>query len=668
MKNLKNIFVKPSILLALFIGLAILIISSAYFELDRSKKEVLDLMSEEAHSLLESVIVSSQEVLYASNEVEEEIQKRLLNNANIIKILFDNRKISNSILSDITTQNEINRIHIYNRNGIRVYSSHTSNSYSQPSKKYIQEMLNPIFNNEVDTLIVGMKKPRVGEGIRYVISLASNNNNAIVLNLDAAELLAFKRRIGFGVLIKRLTENEDVLFALLENDYGILAASGNVNNLDNIGDSDFLMNSISDSTYAWRIVEYGDGEVLEAVHPFELDGNTIGLYRIGLSLEPLELINERLQRRIIISGIILFVVGFIMITLVFVRQNLDLVKRQYHKIETYSKKLIESVSDAILVVDSNNVIIEINKSSEVLFEFSKQYIIGKNLNDVLDKNCPDSFNSKSGIQQVECKINNSIKELLISKSKFVDENGDENFVFIIKDLTELKKLEKQIARNEQMNAMGQLASGVAHEIRNPLNSIATIVQQLDKDFEPVDGEEEYHLLAGIVAKEVKRMNKTIENFLRFSRPEPIIKSEFVLSELINSVEAQYQALVEKNGIELTVHQGWDGKVNWDRNQIKQVLINLIKNSIESIENSGKIEIKIEGETSNVAIYITDTGEGISDGDLQRIFNLYFTSKAKGTGIGLSIIQRIINEHDGMINVESKLGMGTTFTLTIPANI
>ena len=102
MKNLKNIFVKPSILLALFIGLAILIISSAYFELDRSKEEVLDLMSEEAHSLLKSVIVSSQEVLYASNEVEEEIQKRLFNNANIVKILFDNKKISNSILSDIT--------------------------------------------------------------------------------------------------------------------------------------------------------------------------------------------------------------------------------------------------------------------------------------------------------------------------------------------------------------------------------------------------------------------------------------------------------------------------------------------------------------------------------------------------------------------------------------
>ena len=301
-------------MLALFIGLAILIISSAYFELDRSKEEVLDLMSEEAHSLLKSVIVSSQEVLYASNEVEEEIQKRLLNNANIVKILFDNRKINNSILSDITNHNEINRIHIYNKSGSRIYSSHLFSRHLQPTTKYIQEMLKPIFNNEVDTLIVGMKKPRVGEGIRYVIAIASNNNNAIVLNLDAAELLAFKRRIGFGVLIKRLTENEDVLFALLENRDGILAASGNVNNLDNINESKFLTESIADSTYAWRTVEYDNKEVLEAVHPFELDGNLIGLYRIGLSLEPLESINERLQRRIIISGIILFVVGFIMIT------------------------------------------------------------------------------------------------------------------------------------------------------------------------------------------------------------------------------------------------------------------------------------------------------------------------------------------------------------------
>jgi PAS domain S-box-containing protein len=667
LKIIKDIFIKPSILVFLFIGMAIMIISSAYFELNRSEEEVLHLMSEEAHSLLNSVIVSSQEVLYASNEVEDEIQNRLLNNANIVRILYDKKKISNSILREITNHNEVNRIHIFNKTGKRIYTSHFDINNKMPPKDYIQNMFNPIFENEIDTMIVGFRESRVEDGVRYVVAIASEDNNAIVLNLDAAELLAFKKRIGFGVLIKRLTENEDVLFALLENNDGILAASGYINGLDNIGESKFLQSVMSDSTYAWRVVENDSIKIFEAVHPFELDGNLVGLYRIGLSLNPLESITARLQRRIIISGIILFVVGFIMITLVFVRENLDVVKKQYLKIESYSKKLIESVSDAIVVVNNENKIIEINKSAENLFQLVGKSIIGSSLNSILDENCQESFNRENNIQQVECRINNYIKELLISSSKFIDENENENFVFIIKDLTELKKLEKQLARNEQMNAMGQLASSVAHEIRNPLNSIATIVQQLDKDFEPVNEQEEYHSLAGIVAKEVKRMNGTIENFLRFSRPEAIIKKDFKLSELINSVEIQFQSHLRKNGISLTITEEWDGIVNWDRNQIKQVLINLIKNSIEAIEKSGEIKINIEQKDDKVDISVADTGEGIPEENLQRIFNLYFTSKAKGTGIGLSIIQRIINEHDGVVNVESKVGEGTKFTLTIPIN-
>ena len=335
-------------------------------------------------------------------------------------------------------------------------------------------------------------------------------------------------------------------------------------------------------------------------------------------------------------------------------------------IETYSKNLIESVSDSIVVCKQNGIISEINKSAQVFFESTKKNLRGKKLSDILNIEFPEGkdFN---GVQQFECLINGRAKELLISRSKFIDENENENTVFIIKDLTELKKLEKQIARNEQMNAMGQLASGVAHEIRNPLNSIATIVQQLDKDFEPVSDNKEYHSLAKIVSKEVKRMNETIENFLRFSKPEPIQKSKFILKELLDSISNQFTPLLLEKGIKLSITQNWDGEINWDRNQIKQVLINLLKNSIEAISNSGKIDLIILNVDNHIVMKIVDNGEGIPKENLQKIFNLYFTSKAKGTGIGLSIIQRIINEHDGIITVESDSQIGTTFTISLPIN-
>lgn len=668
MKFIKDIFIKPSILLFIFLAIAILVIFSSYYELQQSKDEMLHLMSEEAHSLLQSIIVSSEEVLYASDEVEMEIQNRLINNANSIKVFYNQGRIDNKILNQIAIQNEIYRIHIFNSNGVKIYTSHPNDKHEQISNKFVKEQLRPIFNDNVDTLIVGFKKARDEEGMRYVVAVASTNNDAIVLNLDAAELLAFKKRIGFGVLIKRLTENRDVNYAILENYNGILAASGNIDGIELLNKIDSSKWSKSDSTYQWRIAQNSDGEVLEALHPFILEGNLIGFYRIGLNLEPLEVINQRLQRRIIISGIILFVFGFIMITLLFVRQNLDLVKKQYQKIETYSKKLIGSVSDAIIVINDAKSIIEINKSAELLFESSKQILIGKEFKELFGENCQINNINENKIQQIECEIKNKNKELLISKSKFMDENGNENTVLIIKDLTELKKLERQIARSDQMNAMGQLASGVAHEIRNPLNSIATIVQQLDKDFEPINDKEEFHSLAKIVSKEVQRMNRTIENFLRFSKPEPILKNQFQLEDLLIAIKEQFAPLFKEKGIKFSLKENWNGIVNWDKNQIKQVLINLITNSIESINDSGEIGLLISKINKNIIIKLIDNGEGIPKENLQKIFNLYFTSKAKGTGIGLSIIQRIVNEHDGIVTVESSHEKGTSFTISIPINI
>jgi PAS domain S-box-containing protein len=660
----QNNIVKPGFLLILFLGLAALILFSAYYELKESKKEMLHLMSEEAHSLLQSIIVSSQEVLYASDEVESEISSRLLNNANIIKILYNDKKINNSVLSKIASANNINMIHVFDRNGRMIFSSNKKNSASVPTQMVIKQ-LQPIFNDDVDTLIVGLKKARNSSDVLYVIAVATQNNDAIVLNLDAEELLSFKRRIGFGILIKRLTENRDVVYAMLENNDGILAASGKVNKVASLNEIPLLQWVESDTTFKWRIAEYAGDSFLEAVHPFYLENSFIGYYRIGLSLEPLENINERLQRRIIISAVILFIVGFIMLTLILVRQNLDSVKKQYQKIETYSKKVIESVSDAIVVIDGNENIVEINRAAEKLFKINKIEAIGKKVYDVLEKDFRNKLKNHEGIQQIECNIKEKHKEIIVSRSKFLDENSDENIVLIIKDLTEIKKLEKQISRSEQMNAMGQLASGVAHEIRNPLNSIGTIVQQLDKDFEPVADKDEYHSLAKIVSKEVQRMNKTIENFLRFSRPEPIEKTEFNLSDLLHAVIMQFNPLVVEKNIKLISRINWEGIVFWDKNQIKQVLINLIKNSMEAIFNDGIIELSVSKEKEDVIIKIKDNGEGIPKENLQKIFNLYFTSKAKGTGIGLSIIQRIINEHDGIITVDSIVGEGTVFTIILP---
>ena len=666
MKFLHNILANSKNLLIVFVTIAVLTISSAFLELWQSREEMFNLMENQAHSLLESILVSSQEVFYASSEIEKEMNSRLLNNANIIRILLDQGRITNLVLRRIAVENDLYRINIIDKNGNQIHSSSSDIQFTPVPETQAQQYLSPIFNNEKDTLVIGLRKSRMGVGFRYVVALASVNNDAIVLNLDADELLEFRRRVGIGILIRRLAENTNIIFSALEDENGIIAASNNIDTLEKFSKFDVLKTSSQDSAFAWQLASYKGEELFQAAHIFKLDGETIGLIRIGLSLEPLNLIYERLTRRSIIIAIILFVLASVIFTLVFVKQNLEIAQKQFRKIESFSNEIIQNVSDAILVVSSDGVIIEFNQSAKKLFNTQIELDQSTKIQNVIkNEKCIAVLNKEFSMQQVECEINNENRFLLFSKSKFIDENDNQNIVLVIKDLTELKDLEKQVTRNQQLRAMGKLASGVAHEIRNPLNAIGTIAQQLNKDFEPIENSAEYHSLAGLVYREVKRINETIQNFLRFSRPEPIQKGPFELKELINEIKQQYSKMLFKKSIELIIDQNWNGEVNWDKNQIKQVLINLLQNAIEAIKKDGRIILDIQGENGKISISLHDSGPGISGKNLERIFDLYYTSKAEGTGIGLSVIQRIISEHNGLVTVESKEEEGTTFNIKLP---
>jgi signal transduction histidine kinase len=259
-----------------------------------------------------------------------------------------------------------------------------------------------------------------------------------------------------------------------------------------------------------------------------------------------------------------------------------------------------------------------------------------------------------------------MKFLIVSKNHFTDSKDIENIILVVRDLTDQKRLEEQIERKNRLTAMGELASGVAHEIRNPLNTIGTIIQQLNKDFEPKKEKKEYHALATLVSSEVKRINETVQDFLRFARPEPIQPRSFKINTLFEQLLKQFSFLLKEHQIEFNIKIDWKGSVFWDENQIRQVLINIIQNASEAIENKGKIDIHVTSENNQlIDIRIKDNGPGMPEKIRANIFNLYFTTKAKGTGIGLSIVQRIIYEHGGIITVNSSPGKGTTFYIQLP---
>jgi two-component system, NtrC family, sensor histidine kinase HydH len=653
-----------------FLAIAVLMIASALIELNQSKRELFDLMEQHAHSVLETVIITSHNTMMTNELLEVFLEDRLLNNAGFVRFMYERGEVTDEVLHRFAEENNIYRINIFNSLGENLFRSHEREHFDLPERHSPYETLQPIFDGSTDTLIIGLRQARYTDEYRYAVAIAAEDRSAVVVNLDAAELLEFRREIGFGTLLREVTDNPGIIFVALQSEAGIIAASGNIRELERIVDSPFLTEAYTDSDYYTRTVLFEGEEVFEAVHSFYYMDYPVGLFRIGLSLEPLDAINARIYRRIIIITVVLVVIGFVVVTFIIARQNLDLLKRQYSVVETYSANIIHHVSDAIIVYESASGIKVYNRAAGTIFGKPEEEALGKPLSFLLDEEaCRRLIEYESSLQQIECVMNNRTAYLLVSKSTFTDEFDRINTIFVIKDLTEQRLLQSQVERRERLSAMGELASGVAHEIRNPLNAIGTIVQQLDKDFEPVDKAEEYHSLARLVYREVKRINQTVQDFLRFARPEPARPEPFRLSELIRHIEEQYRMLFEKYRIRFTVAMDWDGEVRWDRQQIKQVLANLIQNAIDAQEAGGAIGITVHQEKiEHVEVRLSDNGPGIPESIRSKIFNLYFTTKAKGTGIGLSIVQRIVIEHGGVISVESDTGSGTTFTIRLPRSV
>ncbi len=665
---LKRALIQPKSFILIFIITAVIAVSSAVVELNNSKKEMLELMEKQGHSILETVLKSSDNALSSYNMIEEEIKQRLLNNASFVKMLYENGSVSNSVLRKIADQNKIFRINIFNKSGEKIFGSHTYVHNNLREKENPVKYIKPLIDGEKDTLIIGVKKARFLDEQRFAVAVAARNRSAIVLNINADDLMHFRKEVGFGVLLKKVTENPQIIYAALLDEKGIIAGSGAISKLKNLENDSFLQKTLKTNSYQWRILKNNDLEVFEVLHSFAHSGKVVGVFRLGLSLDPLKSIEDRLTRRIIIITILLFIFGFVTITLVFLKQNYNILSKRIAAIESYSSRIVDNVSDGIIVLDSFKKVIVLNKAAENIFSLSEQRAQGLELNSLFPANaCRELTESKSGeIHEIDCTLDGSNKIFLISTSEFHDENKLVNKVIVIRDLTNLKLLEKQAIRNEKMIAMGKLSSFVAHEIRNPLNSIGTIAQQLSKDFTVSKNQDEFDNLSRIVYKEVKRINETIENFLRFSRPQPIKPETFELTNFFDELKNQFTPRLLTQSIDLKISSEYRGNVFWDRQQIKQVFINLIENSIDAEPAGGTIRINSALENPNsILITISDSGTGISEETINRIFDLYFTTKEKGNGIGLSIVHKIITEHGGRINVSSTKNQGTTFIINLP---
>jgi signal transduction histidine kinase len=259
-------------------------------------------------------------------------------------------------------------------------------------------------------------------------------------------------------------------------------------------------------------------------------------------------------------------------------------------------------------------------------------------------------------------------------------------------LAERRALEATVSRELRLSAVGNLAAGVAHEIRNPLNAISIGLQRLRKEFAPPEASarSEYDRFAGIMQAEVGRLNTIVDRFLSLARPsrlslteEPLVK---VLEELVALLSSQASAQAVRIEPEL---QLGEARVRMDRQQLTHAFMNVMLNAIQAMPGGGTLRVTakrvkwstrqmvdssrpIDQSTTRpidtgdfIEIAVADTGPGIAPEHLDRIFEPYFTTREGGTGLGLALTHKIVEEHGGRIRAESEVGSGTTFIITLP---
>lgn len=345
-------------------------------------------------------------------------------------------------------------------------------------------------------------------------------------------------------------------------------------------------------------------------------------------------------------------------------------------LDRFTEQLTRDINLGILVIDKEGRIIEASSMVSRLLMLDKCQIVNQPINavfssipdilEMVDRTLHNGLNIRN--HAATFNQNGQQYQLLFDFNVIKDENESIVGAYVlIQDVTEIKKLEQKMTHHDRLAMIGQIAAGTAHEIRNPLTSVRGFLQMLGKSLEDHNLQKEKQY-TDIMLTEIQRINMLVNEFLLLSKPKnteyQTIDLNVVFSELLPFIENE--ALL--NGVQIDYRSsGQLPFVIGNSDMLKQVFLNICKNGIEAMENEGSLTIyhAFNENRKEVNIYIQDTGPGIPEDDLEKIFDPFYTTKQDGTGLGLPICQKIVHDIGGEIKVLSSNGNGTTFEIRLP---
>ncbi|BBB33576.1 two-component system, sporulation sensor kinase E [Thermotomaculum hydrothermale] len=350
----------------------------------------------------------------------------------------------------------------------------------------------------------------------------------------------------------------------------------------------------------------------------------------------------------------------------------------------YLKNILNDSADAILGITLENKIFLWNKGAEEIYGYTADEVLGKHIDILIPEKLKKENESEKIIKEALKKgyLKNYITErkrkdgeiikVNITRSAIRDLEGRIfGFSAIVRDITEQEKMQQKLIQSERLSIVGRMASQVAHEIRNPLASISLNLELLEEEIEEIDLDKpkkmELTSLIKTITSEVSHINNITDDYLSFVRMPVLKKSKENLHSIVEDIYNSLKNLLITARIKFVHHKQNIPLIPVDYNQARRAILNIIKNAIEAIGNDGKIEVFTRNyrEKKRLCLYIKDSGSGIPEDKLDKIFEPFYTTKATGSGLGMHITYQIMKEHGGEIKITSREGKGTTVSLCFP---
>jgi len=377
----------------------------------------------------------------------------------------------------------------------------------------------------------------------------------------------------------------------------------------------------------------------------------------------------------VIMGVIVLALGAGVMFFFYVIQRYFRVNRELQIAQNYTRQVVASLATGLVSIDSQRMVKSYNRPALEMLGISAETLLDKPLNHLLDFDSSGislTLNEKRSVLEREIHHrlhDNSELPLAISVSP-IKETGDNSYgaVILLRDLSEIKALEAQMRRAEKLAAVGEMAASIAHEIRNPLSSLKGFAQFLHKGIDEGAPEREY---TQIMIQEVNRINAVVTDLLAFARPMEAKSRSIDITQLVEHIIRLVQPDAQERDIVVQKYFKTENiTCSVDEGQMTQALLNLLLNAMSAIGQNGTVTLGVEIDTrlNELCLWVDDDGPGISPDLHEKVFEPFFTLREKGTGLGLAIVQKIVEHHNGRVELTSPAPLcekGSRFAIHLP---